>query len=406
MIEFAPEKMEQKHVAKITVIGVGGAGGNTINSMVEAGYENITFIAANTDAQALHTTKADHALQLGIKATKGLGAGANPEIGKRAAEEDLDKIIELVGDADIVFLTAGMGGGTGSGALPVIASALKEKGILTIAIVTKPFSFEGKKREQVACAALERVKASVDTLLIMPNQKLLELVEEKVSMIDAFAMINTVLNQSVKGIADIISRSGHINVDFADVRTIMKDMGLAVMGTGCASGKDRSLTATQQAISSPLLENMSIKGARGVLLNITGGSNLGLHEISTAASLIYEQADVDANIILGSVIDESMGDNLMVTVIATGFPSEPAVVATPEFKVQATVKDVQDHRSTEQRSVEQRPAIKPVQEKRLVQEQPQSYQEKSVALTDANYLDVPAFMRKPVAHHDETIENN
>lgn len=398
MIEFAPEKMEQKHVAKITVIGIGGAGGNTINSIADAGYENITLLAANTDSQALHNSKADHLLQLGIKATKGLGAGANPEVGKRAAEEDLDKIVDLVGDADIVFLIAGMGGGTGSGALPIIAQALKEKGILTIAIVTKPFSFEGKKREQVACAAIEKVKSAVDTLLIMPNQKLLELVEENVSMIDAFAMINTVLNQSVKGIADIISRPGHINVDFADVRTIMKDMGLAVMGTGRASGKDRSLTATQQAISSPLLENMSIKGARGVLLNITGGSNLGLHEISTAASLIYEQADVDANIILGSVIDQSMGDDIIVTVIATGFPAEDLSKAKQEIKVQATVKDVQEA---------QRP-MRPVQEKRLVQEQPQQQmqQEKSCALNEAQYLDVPAFMRKPHTPQEETIENS
>lgn len=394
MIEFSPDQNEQKHVANITVLGIGGAGGNTINSMVDAGYENITFIAANTDSQALHNSKAHHQLQLGIKSTKGLGAGANPEIGKRAAEEDLDKLIDLVGDADIVFLTAGMGGGTGSGGLPVIAHALKEKGILTIAIVTKPFGFEGKKRETIALDAIENVKREVDTLIIMPNQKLLELVEQNTSMIDAFAMINKVLNQSVKGIADIISRSGHINVDFADVRAIMKDMGLAVMGTGKATGDNRAMIATQEAISSPLLENMSIKGAKGVLLNITGSQNLGLHEISMAASLIHEQADEDANIILGSVIDESLNDEITVTVIATGFPTE-LEVNIDDFKVQATVKDVDlKHIQPEQ------------EEKRLVHVQPElPKKETSTALVDTDSLEVPAFMRKPQPEPEEPQEN-
>jgi cell division protein FtsZ len=304
--------------ARIKVIGVGGAGGNTINSMIETN-QGITFIAANTDAQALNASKADHKVQLGMKSTKGLGTGANPELGKRAAEEDLDKVMELVADADIVFITGGMGGGTGSGALPVIARALHEKNILCIAVVTKPFNFEGKRRAAVAEKALQELKKEVDTLIIMPNEKLLEAVDEQVSMIDAFALINDVLNKSVKGIADIISRPGHINVDFADVRAIMKDMGLAIMGTSRASGKDRARQAALSAISSPLLENMSIAGARAVLLNITGGTNLSLHEISQAAGVVYEQAAPDANIILGSVIDETLTDEIQITVIATGF---------------------------------------------------------------------------------------
>jgi cell division protein FtsZ len=328
MIDFAiEEKKELLPGVKIKVIGIGGAGGNTVNSMIDAQFQGIEFIVANTDAQALGLSKADHIIQLGVKSTKGLGTGANPELGKRAAEEDLEKVMEYLHDADIVFLTGGMGGGTGSGGLPVIARALKEKGILSIAVVTKPFVFEGKRRSQVAENSLAMLKKEVDTLLVLPNQKLLEVVDKKVSMIDAFAMINNVLNQSVKGIADIIAKPGHINVDFADVRAIMKDMGLAVMGTGRASGQDRAKVAAMEAIESPLLENMNIAGARGVLFNITGGPNLSLHEIHEAANIIYQQADEDANIILGSVIDPELDQEVMVTVIATGFVKQEASVA-------------------------------------------------------------------------------
>ncbi|HXW85718.1 MAG TPA: cell division protein FtsZ [Candidatus Bathyarchaeia archaeon] len=318
MIEFEKET-ENTPVVSIKVVGVGGAGGNTVNSMIDGGYEGIEFIVANTDAQALMLSRAAERIQIGVKSTKGLGTGANPDIGKRAAEEDLDKILEVIGDAEIVFLTAGMGGGTGSGALPVIARALKEKGILTIAIITKPFLFEGKRRGNVALGAVEQVKQSVDTLIIIPNQRLLDVVDEHMSMIDAFSMINNVLAQSVRGISEIITKPGHINVDYADVRTIMKDRGIAVMGTGRASGVDRARVATMQAITSPLLENMNIEGAHGVLFNITGGQNLSLHEINHAASIIYEQAHEDANIILGSVIDDRLSDEVSVTIIATGF---------------------------------------------------------------------------------------
>jgi cell division protein FtsZ len=334
--------------AVIKLIGVGGAGGNMVNSIIKSGYLNIQCLVANTDLQALAQSDADVKIQIGIKSTKGLGTGANPEIGKRAAEEDLDKIIQTVGDADIVFITGGMGGGTGTGAIPVITQALRDKGILTIAIVTKPFAFEGRKRAKAADDAIERLKKGVDTLIIMPNQKLLEVTDKNTSMIDAFSMINDVLGQSVRSICDIITKPGHINVDFADVRAIMKDRGIAVMGTGCASGEGRSRAATIDAISSPLLENMSVHGARAILFNITGGQDLALHEISEAASVIYEQAHEDATIILGSVIDENMIDEVKVTIIATGFDqisSFASAYAEASADRKATADMVADERS-------------------------------------------------------------
>jgi cell division protein FtsZ len=332
MIDFEQEE-HVKTVATIKVIGVGGAGGNTVNSIADAGVQKIELIAANTDAQALELSKAVHKVQLGVKSTKGLGTGSNPEVGRRAAEEDLDKVLEVVKDADIVFLTAGMGGGTGSGALPVIAQALKERGILTLAVVTKPFIFEGKKRAHIAHQALEKVKEVVDTLIVVPNQKLLEIADKNISMLDAFSMINEVLSQSVKGISDIITSPGHINVDFADLKTIMQLRGYAVLGSASASGEHRATEAALKAITSPLLEEVSIEGARGVLLNITGGPGLGLHEISEAASVIQEQVHDQAHIILGSVIDETMNeDEVLVTLIATGFDIGPNV---PQAEVES-----------------------------------------------------------------------
>ena len=320
MIEFDQEvKKQELPVVSIKVVGVGGAGGNTVNSIIDSGYNFIECIAVNTDAQALINSKADIKIQLGIKSTKGMGTGANPELGKRAAQEDISKVMDELEGSDIVFLAGGMGGGTGSGALPVIARALRESGILSIAVVTKPFEFEGKKRARVAQEAIELLKKEVDTLLIIPNQKLLDVTDKNISMIDAFALINNVLGQSVKSISEIITCPGHINVDFADVKAIMKDTGIAVMGSGTATGPDRAALAAMQAISSPLLENMSIEGATGVLLNITGGKSLGLHEIGEAASIIYEQVNENANIILGTVTDESMDQEVTVTIIATGF---------------------------------------------------------------------------------------
>jgi cell division protein FtsZ len=345
MIEFDSAELAKENSAKIKVLGIGGAGGNTVNSIIESGYQGIECLVVNTDAQALENSKAPIKIRLGARSAKGLGAGANPEAGKRAAEETLNEIMEHLEDADIVFLTAGMGGGTGSGALPVIARALKERGILSIAVVTRPFNFEGKKRALIAESAIQQLKRDVDTLIVIPNQNLLNVVDASTSMIDAFNMINAVLGQAVKSISDIIAKPGHINVDFADVRAIMKDRGLAIMGAARASGEDRALEATLAAISSPLLENMNINGSQSVLLNITGSKNLSLHEVSQAASIIYEQADPDAQIILGSVIDDTLGDDVLVTVIATGFEEAQQAAAlaaqiAEDIKVKATVLDV------------------------------------------------------------------
>jgi len=435
MIELEAEKREQgAPVVSIKVIGVGGAGGNTVNSIIESGNENVQCIVANTDAQALSLSKAEQKLQLGVKSTKGLGTGSNPDLGQRAAEEDLDKVMEVVGDADIVFLAAGMGGGTGSGGAPVIARALKERDILTIAIVTRPFLFEGKRRADLADQAIERLEKEVDTLIVLPNQKLLEEVDQDVSMIDAFSMINNILGQSVKGISDIISRPGHINVDFSDVRAIMKDMGLAIMGTGVATGPDRAQEAALQAVSSPLLENMNITGAHGVLLNITGGKNLGLHEISKAASIIYEEADENANIILGSVIDESLDQEVMITIIATGFKeasqeivaekevSVGAVVAKEEPVLEAAPKDPSSSfaEATEDRSPtassdqdgepekvesEETPAQEEKKEVTLqefVESEVASEKENGEQSIDFDNLDVPAFLRKEAQAKDKS----
>jgi cell division protein FtsZ len=303
----------------LKVIGVGGAGSNAVNSMINSGeMDGIMFIVANTDAQALHQSPARSKVQIGKKITKGLGAGSNPEIGKRAAEEDIDAIKELLSNTDILFLTAGLGGGTGSGALPIIAQAAREMGILTVGVVTKPFSFEGKRRAKHADDAFNNIKNTVDTLIVVPNQKLLEHADPKISMLNAFALSNDILKQAIKGISDIITRAGHVNVDFADVRTIMKDTGMAIMGTGRASGPDRARQAAMRAISSPLLENASISGAKGVLINITGNEDLELQEINDASTLVYEMVNPEANIIMGSVIDKTLGNEICVTVIATG----------------------------------------------------------------------------------------
>ncbi|MBY0110048.1 MAG: cell division protein FtsZ [Candidatus Babeliaceae bacterium] len=320
MIDFDRDALPVSTQARIKVIGVGGAGGNTLNYMIDAHIlHDIDFIATNTDAQALSQSYAPAKIQLGNKTTKGLGSGANPDIGKKAAEEDLAKVLEAAENADVVFLTGGLGGGTGSGALPVIARALKDRNILTIAVVTKPFAFEGKRRSVIAEKALELLAKDVDTLIVVPNQKLLEFSDRSISLVNAFGLVNEVIFQFVRSISSIILKPGYINVDFADVKAIMQNMGIAVMGTGKAAGKDRAELAALDAISSPLLENVSIEGARSILLNITASSKLGLHEVHTAASIIQSQAHKDASIILGSVIDDSVGDDLYITVIATGF---------------------------------------------------------------------------------------
>ncbi|MEO8502283.1 MAG: cell division protein FtsZ [Acidobacteriota bacterium] len=305
--------------AKIKVIGVGGGGGNAVNRMIDAQLRGIEFIAANTDLQALRKCRAVHKLQLGPMLTKGLGAGGDPDVGRKSALEDTEKILELLDGADMVFLTAGLGGGTGTGALPIIASLAAEIGALTVAVVTKPFGFEGRRRMAQAERGVEELRGSVDTLITIPNERLLSFVERGTPLSDAFRIADDVLRQAVQGISDLITVPGEINVDFADVRTIMSGMGMALMGTGIAKGEHRALEAAQRAISSPLLEETSIEGAKGVLINISGGRGLTLHEVAEAARIIADAVDQDANIISGMVIDESMEDEMKVTVIATGF---------------------------------------------------------------------------------------
>jgi cell division protein FtsZ len=315
--------------ARIKVIGIGGGGSNAVNTMIAAGLPGVDFLAANTDAQALRTNLAPVKFQLGEKLTRGLGAGGNPEVGKRAALEDVERLAEYLSGADMIFVTAGMGGGTGTGAAPVVAKVAKELGCLTVGVVTKPFMFEGKRRAKQAEDGLRELKAAVDTLITIPNQRLLSVAGRNSPIVDTFKKADDVLLQAVRGIADLITVHGLINLDFADVRAIMAEMGMAMMGAAVASGENRAAEAARRAISSPLLEEVAIKGARGVLINITGGPDLTLHEVNEAATLVQEEADDDANIIFGAVIDESMGDELRITVIATGFGEQPAAQAAP-----------------------------------------------------------------------------
>jgi cell division protein FtsZ len=305
--------------AKILVIGVGGGGGNAVNTMISGNLDGVEFVVANTDMQALEANMAPHKIQLGNALTKGLGAGANPDVGRRAAEESMQQIADLIAGADMVFVTAGMGGGTGTGAAPVIAQIARDCGALTVGVVTKPFGFEGKKRARQASEGIERLESSVDTLIVIPNNRLLALVGTQTSMVEAFRKADSVLLNAVQGISDLMTVPGLINVDFADVRTIMSGMGRALMGTGIGTGKRRATEAAETAISSPLLEDVSIDGATGILINITGGPDLTLHEVNEASSLIQQAAHEDANIIFGSVIDPNLSEEVRITVIATGF---------------------------------------------------------------------------------------
>ena len=308
-----------QQVARIKVVGVGGGGGNAVNTMINSGLSGVDFIVANTDAQALVNSKAHIKVHLGSRLTKGLGAGANPEVGKNAALEERERTKEVLEGADMVFVTAGLGGGTGTGGAPIIAEIAKEMGALTVGVVTKPFMFEGKRRQKQAEDGWRELKKSVDTLITIPNQRLLSISGKNTSFLDAFKKADEVLLQAVKGISDIINFHGFINVDFADVRAVMSEMGMALMGTGSATGENRAISAAQKAISNPLLEDISIKGAKGVLINITGNSNMTMLEVEEAATLIKDEAHEDANIIYGQVFDDSIGDEIRVTVIATGF---------------------------------------------------------------------------------------
>ncbi len=351
------------YLAVIKVVGVGGGGTNAVNRMVDAGLRGVEFLAVNTDAQALLMCDADVKIHIGGKITRGLGAGANPEVGREAAEESRDELREALKGADMVFVTAGKGGGTGTGAAPVIAELARELGALTVGVVTKPFSFEGKKRAAQAERGIDALAKKVDTLIIIPNDRLLQVVERRTSIIEAFKVADDVLRQGVQGITDLITVPGLINLDFADVRTIMRNAGSALMGIGAASGENRGVEAARAAISSPLLES-SIEGATGILLNITGGADLGLFEVNEAAEVISSAADNEANVIFGAVIDESMGDQMRVTVIATGF----------------------DRRGLRPETAEDEGHARPVEEE-LPAMEPTGFE------MDDDILDIPAFLR-------------
>ncbi|HMA80324.1 MAG TPA: cell division protein FtsZ [Candidatus Binatia bacterium] len=344
------EIVEQNSMtARIKVIGIGGGGGNAVNTMIGAKLSGVDFMVANTDAQSLEASEAPVRIQLGGMVTKGLGAGANPEIGRRAALEDQEKIKEYLEGSDMIFITAGMGGGTGTGGAPVLARVAREVGALTVGVVTKPFIFEGKKRMRQAEEGIEELKASVDTLIVIPNQRLLSIAAKTTTMLEAFHKADDVLLQAVRGISDLIITPGLINLDFADVRTVMAEMGLALMGASSASGENRAIEAAQKAISSPLLEDISIQGARGVLINITGGPDLCLHEVNEAASMIQEEAHDDANIIFGAVIDENLTDEIRITVIATGFgeareEKKPVAAPAPAVNVATLAAAAQKNR--------------------------------------------------------------
>lgn len=320
MLEF---DMDLEQLAQIKVIGVGGGGSNAVNRMIENGVKGVDFITVNTDAQALHLAKSEHKLQIGDKLTRGLGAGANPDVGKKAAEESRELVMNQLKGSDMVFVTAGMGGGTGTGAAPVIAEIARECGALTVGVVTRPFTFEGRKRAAQAELGIEALKEKVDTLIVIPNDRLLEIVDKKTPMLEAFREADNVLRQAVQGISDLIQVPGLINLDFADVKTIMTERGSALMGIGIATGENRAAEAAKKAIMSPLLET-SIDGARGVIMNITGGSNLSLYEVNEAAEIVISASDPEVNMIFGAIIDEELKDEIKVTVIATGFEHKPS----------------------------------------------------------------------------------
>ena len=378
--------VELDECAQIKVIGVGGGGNNAVNRIVEAQLKGVEFISVNTDKQALYTSKAEYKVQIGEKLTRGLGAGANPEVGKRAAEESKDEIVKLLQGADMVFVTAGMGGGTGTGAAPVVAGLAKEMGILTVGVVTKPFAFEGKIRMKNAEGGIAELKSKVDTLITIPNDRLLQIVQKNTSMLDAFAVADDVLKQGIQSISDLIAVEGLINLDFADVTTIMKDKGLAHMGIGSASGETRAIDAARQAIQSPLLET-SIQGAKGVLLNVTGGPNLGLFEVNEASTLVMESCDPEANVIFGASIKEDLGDEIMITVIATGFEGLQNGALDLDTKPKSSI------RSSLNTTVKQ--AVKEIEEEVIAEEKIEPPKKASIIEEDDDEsMEIPTFLRR------------
>ena len=391
------EFVEQELQAKIKVIGVGGGGGNAINNMIASELQGVEFIAANTDAQALEMSKADKKIQLGRGLTKGLGAGAKPEIGREAAEESAEEIREALEGADMVFVTAGMGGGTGTGGAPVIAEISKELGALTVAVVTRPFSFEGKRRSRQADEGIKRLKEVVDTIITIPNDRLRSLAQPNTPFLEMFKKADEVLYYAVRGISDLIVVQGYINVDFADVRTVMAEMGMALMGTGVARGERRALEAVQMAIANPLLEDVSISGARGILMNITASSStLSMEEVDQASTLIYEEAHDDANIIWGTVFDDSMGDEIRVTVIATGIGREKHL--SVDDPVVASLDEARQKRISEDHSSDEELPVQDVKKSAIGVTSKDSSQ-KTGEFTgfeslDHEELEIPTFIRK------------
>ncbi|MFX3674185.1 MAG: cell division protein FtsZ [Paenisporosarcina sp.] len=374
-------------LAVIKVIGVGGGGNNAVNRMIEHGVKGVEFIAVNTDAQALNLSKAEIRLQIGAKLTRGLGAGANPEVGKKAAEESKEQIEEALRGADMVFVTAGMGGGTGTGAAPVIAQIAREIGALTVGVVTRPFTFEGRKRSTQAIGGIGQMKEAVDTLIVIPNDRLLEIVDKNTPMLEAFREADNVLRQGVQGISDLIAVPGLINLDFADVKTIMSNKGSALMGIGISSGENRAAEAAKKAISSPLLET-SIDGAKGVLMNITGGSNLSLFEVQEAADIVASASDEDVNMIFGSVINDNLKDEIIVTVIATGFNEEPLTVRSTRSGGFGAGRPQQQHSSQLQAPTrEPRREEAPTYQQEPIRNQPQHSSQQE------DTLDIPTFLR-------------
>ena len=377
---------EIQRFAKIKVVGVGGGGCNALNSMINLQQiQGVEFVGVNCDAQALMTCQAPTKIQVGEKLTKGLGAGSNPDIGRKAAEESQEKLKEIIGEADMVFITAGMGGGTGTGAGPIIASVAKELGALTVAVVTKPFSFEGTRRMVVAEEGIQNLKDKVDTLIVIPNERILDVVDKKVSLLEAFRVADSVLGQGVQGISDLITMPGLVNVDFADVRTIMTSAGSALMGIGMGMGENKAVLAARQAVASPLLE-ISIEGAKGILFNITGGPDLTMYEVNEAAKIISQAADADANIIFGATIDETLADQIKITVIATGFDETRARLRDLADRPRMS-GIVSESARTDKKDDEEKEDKK--QEKSLPEEPSQN----DASSLDSE-LDIPAFLRQ------------
>lgn len=374
-MKFKEVKPKIETFARIKVIGVGGSGHNAIHRMMETGIRGVEFVAVNTDAQALHHSTADQKIHIGKTVTRGLGAGMNPEIGKAAAEESRDEIFDSIKNADMVFITGGLGGGTGSGASPVVAELAKKAGILTVAVVTKPFAFEGAKRKEIAERAIDTLRQHVDTIIVIPNDRILQIIDKKTSLLDAFKTVDDVLRQGVAGISDLITTPGMINVDFADVKAVMQNSGSALMGIGRATGENRAMEAARAAIDSPLLE-LSIDGAKGVLFNVTGGKDLGMFEVDEAAKFITKSVDPEAKIIFGAVIDEEMDEEVKITVIATGF-DETMRKAEPVMRMEEPVFE---------------PVKKPIFAPRVIEEEIKIDHQSD----DQDELEIPAFIRKKI----------